>query len=114
MATALELKATEESTYVLNIAFEDEDDVPIIPNSATWTLTDDLGNIVNSRDAEVIPSLAASKDVVLTALDLELATTLHGNHRVFLVEYIYDSTLQNDLAAKSEATFDIENLTKVT
>jgi hypothetical protein len=113
MTTELNLVAIEEGTYVLNIAFKDEDGAAISPNSATWTLTDLNGNVINNKLEQIIAPIAAVKDVVLTGDDLALSTSYYGNERMFLVEYIYDSTLGNDLPAKTQAIFDIENLVKV-
>lgn len=114
MTTELTLKATEEGTYVMNIVFRDEDDVNISPNSANWSLTDLKGNPVNSRTEVNISPIAAVVDVVLSALDLELNPAYAGSERWFIVEYVYDSTLGNDLPAKTQAKFDIEGLVKVT
>lgn len=113
MTTITLEEAVEQSTYVLNIAFADEDKSPITPNSATWTLTDDEGTVINSKDAVPITELSANKDVVLSGNDLAIKDAYYGNTRVFLVEYVYDSSLGNDLPAKTQAYFDIENLVAV-
>jgi hypothetical protein len=112
MTTELPLVAQEEGTYVINAAFKDEDGADVVPDSATWTLSDEEGNIVNSRNEITITGLATSKDIVLSGDDLALTAALHGNTRVFLIEGTYTSTL-GVLPLKEQAKFDIENLVKV-
>ena len=115
MATSLTVDAQEKSTYVVNCAFKDEDGQDVIPTSAVWTLTDEDGTIINSREDVVIASLAASVNIVLTGDDLEIDTGFAGTaqERTITVEAVYDSDLGTGLTLKAAARFNIENLIAV-
>ena len=113
MTTELELVALEEGTYVINAAWLDEDGLPTTPVTAVWTLSDDLGNVVNSREDVVIGALSTSNDILLKELDLAVSTAYHGTKRVFLVKGTYNSTLGSGLPLRVQTEFDIENLVKV-
>jgi len=62
----------EGGTYILQLAFTDETGAAATPTSATVTLTDEQGAIVNSRDDVAISPLAANTYVVLNGNDLLL------------------------------------------
>lgn len=112
MATILEEHAIEESVYVINISFEDEDGSPVTPSAATYTLTDALGNIVNSLDGKAISGLDTNVDVVLQGDDLSLSSNYHDDKRIFTIEYDYVSSL-GALSAKDNVIFYIDNLIPV-
>jgi hypothetical protein len=109
-------KAVEGGTFALNFAFYDEASAAMTPNSLYWTLTDQQGNIVNSRDAVPITSLQTSIDIVLTGNDLavpsgkewfdeiKLFLTLTGN---------YNSDLGNNLQLHDVVEFSMLTLTAV-
>jgi len=109
MTTIISTRAIEESTYVIDLAFKDEDDAEVIPLSATWTLTNTSGTIVNSRLNVVISPMAATATIVLSGDDLALASA-DVETRVLLVESTYNSNLGNNLPNKEECRFEIENL----
>ena len=115
MTTTLTVNAQEKSTYVITVNFKDEDGQDVIPTSATWTLTDEDGTVINSRQGVVISSLAASVDVVLTCADLEIDTGFSGaaQERLFTVEAVYDSSLGTGLCLKAACKFNVENLIAV-
>lgn len=116
MATILTVNAQEKSTYVVTCDFKDEDGQDVIPTSAVWTLTDEDGTPINSREDVAFPSLAASVDIVLTGDDLKIDTGFAGTaqERTFTVEAVYDSSLGTGLTLKAAAKFNIENLIAVT
>ena len=60
------IAATEESTYVATIQFFDLGGVPVAPKLASWTLKDENGSIVNSRNQINIPTPATSNVVVFS------------------------------------------------
>jgi hypothetical protein len=68
----LTTEAVEESTYVITLAFANKAGAAVTPDSATWTLTDGAGTVINSRSGVTIAPLAASVDVVLSGLDLAM------------------------------------------
>jgi hypothetical protein len=108
----LQKRALEESTYVVRIAFYDEEGDAVIPKTLTWTLTDKVGDVVNSRSDVVVSGLDTSVSVVLSGEDLAIST--HPSvDRLILFEGTYDSGLGNDLPFKGAAWFDIEELISV-
>lgn len=104
--------AFEESTYAITISFTDETGAAVTPSSATWTLTDSQGQVVNSRSAVSISSLAASKTIALSGNDLSLAGYF-GVERVLTVEAVYTSSLGSGLPLKQEVHFNITPLLNV-
>ena len=114
MPSTLTINAIEESTFVINVAFTDEDGDATTPTAATWTLTDCDGSIMNSREDVTISSLDTNVDVVLSGDDLALQSSTDDGKRVFLVEGTYDSTLATGLQFKDQCDFYIADLIAVT
>ncbi len=112
MATRLAKTALENSTYVVNVAFKDEDGAAEIPTALTWTLTDETGAIVNARSDVAVAVPAASVDIALTGADLALSTYA-GLERVLTVEATYTSALGAGMTLKDECWFSIEPLVAV-
>jgi hypothetical protein len=106
--------AVEQSSYLIEAAFFDEDDQEVIPNSAKWSLTDTLGNVINSRE-DVVLTPAASVFIVLTGDDLALSTGFTGfsELRVLLIEAIYNSSHAAGLYLKDQLVFPVVNLAKI-
>lgn len=102
--------ATEESTYVVTVAFRDESGASVIPTAVTWTLTNEIGTVINSRD-DVVATPASSINIVLTGDDLSVGE--NGVKRILVVSATYNSTYGTGLSLKAAATFDIENLVAV-
>ncbi len=115
MATILSVNAQEKSTYVITAAFKDENGQDVVPDSATWTLTDEDGTVINSRQDVTISSLAASVNIVLTCADLAVDTGFAGTaqERIITVSATYTSSLGSGLCLKSAAKFNVENLISV-
>lgn len=111
MPTLLSTLAVEESTYVITATFTDEDGTSVVPSSVTWTLTDNRGNVINSRSA-VSATPAASIDIVLTGDDLAIGT--NGTDRVVTIDATYNSDAGTGLKLKEECEFSIHNLLNVT
>lgn len=110
MATTLSVEAIEQSTYVITVNFYDEDSLAVVPNEASWTLTDEAGNVINSREDVAIEALAASVDVVLSGDDLAVAGATEAG-RIFTVAGTYDSSLGSDLPFRDHVRFVVEGLT---
>ena len=127
MATELTGIAKEESTYVVNAAFTDEDGDAVVPASMVWSLTDKDASIVNSREDVAVTPLASSSDIVLSGDDLvvtadEITEALQdpniGIDPILVDRFItfvgtYDSTLGNGLPLTGEFKFKIENYVNV-
>jgi len=105
MATNLSLLAPEQGTYVINAVFTDEDSASVVPDSLTWTLTDNRGTVINSR-LDVSATPAASVDILLTGADLDIDD---GAERQILIEGTYTSTLGSGLPIKEQAHFWIDD-----
>jgi len=105
----LTTEANELSTYVVRFTFRDENGDLLVPTSLTWTLTDVLGAVVNSRTKQVVSPTSSVVDILLTGSDLALGT-FAGTKRVLTVEGKYTSALGSDLALKDDVTFVIRPL----
>lgn len=114
MPVRLTDKAVERSTFVLTISFYDENGELVTPTSATWTLTDSAGDIINSREDVTISSLSSTVNVVLSGLDLALSDSVSDPVRKMLVKGAYNSTLGTGLPLRDQITFEIDNLTGLT
>lgn len=113
MPTTLSISANEKSTIVITVACADEDGSAVTPVSATWTLTDVDGTVINSRSS-VSLTPAASMDVVLYGSDLAFQTGESGTvKRVLTIETTYNSDAGSNLPHKDQATFDLEDLAAV-
>lgn len=101
----------EKSTAVVRVTFFDENGNNATPTSVTWTLTNDLGTVVNSRE-DVVSTPGTYVDILLYGDDLDIGS--YGQNRVLTVKSIYDSSLGNDLPLNGEFRFAIEDLLKIT
>lgn len=110
MPTSITTRAVDQSTYVVNCAFKDENGAAVTPDSITWKLTDDAGNVINGRSAVAVAAPAASIDIVLSAGDLDYSD---GAARVLTVLAVYDSTLGSNLPLKDSVRFMVSDLVAV-
>lgn len=110
MTIKLANPAVEQSTYIVTVEFFDSDGISVTPKIAQWTLKDEDGAVVNSRDAVDLPTPEATEYIALTGNDLALPDTAKP-FRYLLVEAQYDSvTYGNDLWLREEFKFKITNL----
>jgi len=115
-ANGANVEANEKSTLGIVIDFTDDDGAAVAPTSATWTLTDNSGNIINSQEDIVIASPASSETITLSDNDLQILsneTTLENVGRRFLIEAVYDSSLGTGLSLRDSCFFVIRNLAAV-
>ncbi len=97
--------AREESTFIVAIAFTDENDSSVVPETIVWSLTDVSGDIINDR--ENIPvTPAASINIVLSGDDLALPDSTDPG-RVLSVLATYNSSLGDDLPITESYRFNI-------
>jgi len=108
--------AVEKSTYIVTLTFKDEDNDPVTPATGTWTLTDEDGTVINSREDVAIGSLDTSVDVVLSADDLAVSSGFTGvsEKRIFTFEGTYNSDLGVGLPLKDQLIFPVYNLGAIT
>ncbi len=102
----------EGETGYVNLAFTDEDETAVVPDSATYTLYNEVtGAVINSRSAIVIGSLAASIDLELEPDDnviVDSSKSLEAH--ILFVQWVYNT----DKVGHEEYRFFVRNLTKVT
>jgi len=117
MQTIINTKAKEKSTYVITVAFSDENGDALVPKTMKWSLTDTSGTVINARDQVVVAVPAASNDIVLSGDDLQIKSLEVSQDtvvRVLIIEATYNSDLGSDLSVNDDAGFEIENLVKIT
>jgi len=108
MPIILDEKANERSSYFPIITFRDEPGALVVPITATWTLLDGLGAVVNARNNVPISPLASVVTLVLHGADL--AVGVAGVARDLVIQSTYNSTLGNGLENNEVIHFDIEPL----
>ena len=111
MAVSILDNVNEKSTKVIPVSFQDEDEAAVTPNSISWTLTNETGTIINSRE-NVSVTPASTINIVLSGDDLAIGD--NGMSRRLLVYALYDSAYGSDLSLRAVAKFDINNLVAVT
>lgn len=104
----------EKSTIKVTCAWKNAAGTAVTPDSATWTLTDEGGDTINSRSEISIAAPSTTNDVVLSGDDLALQSTTENGKRFFMAEAIYDSDEGNDLPLKDQLTFYVKDLLNVT
>jgi hypothetical protein len=83
--------------------------VAIVPNMLTWTLSDDQGNVINSRkDVPIIP--ASSVSIVLSGNDLMLIEPFDDYVRILTVNGTYSSIDGQNLTLAGQYLFGITAL----
>lgn len=104
--------AVERSTYVVTVSFADENGTAVVPATATWTLTDAAGTVINNRSAVSLAPMAAGKEIVLSDADLSLTGSVPAE-RVLTILATYTSTLGAGLTFKDEIRFVLTGLATV-
>lgn len=90
----IEEVAKERSTFFVTAEFIDEDDIPFIPTSLFWKMTDMAGNVVNGHSAEEI----VSKTVTATDSGGKLLLSYSGDITNFSkVRFLTTGTLPGGL-----------------
>ncbi len=116
MPVELDVTAAEKGVLIVDLTVRDEDGDLVTPTTLTWTLTDSLGVVVNSRSA-VSLTPASTASIVLQGDDLALSDSYYDTTRRLLIEGTYSSTIDGtsytDLPLKQEFSFDIADLVGV-
>lgn len=102
--------AAEESTYVVTVSYTDEDGAAVTPNTVTWTLKDEDGNVVNSRLNVSIATPGTSNDIVLYGDDLAILKGKSLEKRILSIDADYDSAAGSGLPLHGEVAFFVQNL----
>lgn len=104
----------EKGTFVIQSDWKDDAGAATTPTAATWTLTDEDGTVINSREDVVISSLSTTNYIVTTGDDNALQSATDNGKRVVTVEFTYTSDRGSGLKGKDEYIYWIENLLNVT
>ena len=110
MSIKLTTNASERGTYVILATCYNEATPPVAvtPVTFTWTLTDEYGAVVNSRqDVSATPSTSIA--IVLTNADLQITGNENGN-RHLAIEATYNSTYGTGLSLTGSAEFTIDSI----
>lgn len=117
MPTKLTTDANEESTYVINVAFTDEDGTAVVPDSVEWSLHDEDGDVINSKSAQS-ETPASNIDITLSGDDLSIQsgeTRQYKARRKVTVEAVVDlANGVNNQPLIDVAEFDVINLAYIT
>lgn len=115
MPITLSTNAVEESTYVLTITLKDHNGDKIDDSDVTslkWSLTDENGTVINSREDVEITSPTNTESIALTGDDLALSGV--SRTRIVTFEATYDGgDLGATLYLKESAKFQIDDLVYV-
>lgn len=106
-----DLTANEGGSKVVTAVFTDEDGADVVPNSVNWTLVNEAGSVINSRE-NVVVSVAQSVSIVLSGDDLPWygakITDTYPIYVSFNVEY--DSVLESDVPLVEEQKINVRNI----
>lgn len=118
MPTNLTTEVIEQSTAAITITFEDTAGNAFQPDTLTWTLTDELGVVINDREEVEFAVMAESMTVILSGDDLQIQDREQADEtctRKVTFQGTYDSDLSEDLLPfVDECTFTLRNLIYVT
>ena len=104
----------EEGSLVISMTFRDEDLSLVKPQTLTWTLTDESGAVVNSKENIAVTGsdLDTTVNVALTGDDLAIIAGV-GLLRIFTIKGTYDSTYGTGLNLTDVVKFNISDLKAV-
>ena len=113
MPGAIKETAIEQSSFKVSVTFYDESGNAVSPDTMTWTLTDEDGSVVNSRENVTISDPSSSENILLQGDDL----AVDGNDpvkRIVTFEGTYTSAeFGAGLPLIDESTFTIIPITIV-
>ena len=111
----LKIMAQEKATYLIEVNLLDEQGAAVTPLSATWSLTDYAGTVINSRSQIPFGVLGSDMEAVLTGDDLALLATDDDDRvpRCFTIEATYNSAAGSNLPLKQEAWFYLNRLVAI-
>jgi len=105
-------KVAEKSTVTFTAAFTDENDAAATPDSIVWSLSDEDGTIINSREDVAATSGTSTVDITLSGDDLALPNR-NKLKRKLTIEAIVDLDVGDNKPVNGELTFYIEDLTNI-
>lgn len=105
----LNTPAIEQSTYLIDVSFTDQNGAPVTPSTVSWSLCRDDGTYVNNRNAVAITP-ASTVTVVLSGVDLALDAPADSQMRVLVVTAVANTTYGVALPFVSETSFQIQHV----
>lgn len=108
MTFIISTKATEGSTFFVDVSFTDENGTAFTPDTLFWSLTDAFGNIVNDREDVEITTPAATERIMLSGDDLVVDEPFDSAKRYIIVHGTYTSGEVEELPFRDWALFDID------
>jgi len=113
MPTDITTRALPNGTFVITVAFFDDDGSAVTPNDpTTWSLKDTAGNIINSRE-DVAITEDTTVDIVLQGADLAATGVNDDGIRILSVDGTYDSDAGSDLPLDNSSQFVVDTLLPV-
>ena len=109
----LAIKAGERSRYRIDAVVYTTSGETVVPTSLKWTLTDNSGNVINSRKGVVMISPADPTPILLYGADLGIAGTESEVERVLLIEATYNEPGYTGLPYNKEYRFMVKNFLSV-
>jgi hypothetical protein len=101
----------DRGTKIVTITFYDENDQIVQPTSATWTLVDEYGRVINNHNRDPVSPIANTYDITLYNDDHAYQD---GDKRHLIIEAIYDNGVVADLTMKQQATWEVIDLPFIT
>jgi hypothetical protein len=99
----------EKTTYVVNLAFKDENEAPVTPNSAQYSLYNYTANF-NVKDLTTITITGSNVDLEIPYSDNSIIKSTNDYEVMLLtVQYVFDT----DKRGTSEHRYLIKNLKKI-
>jgi hypothetical protein len=103
----------EGSAAAFACTFADEDGLPATPLAITWSLTDEHGVVINSRDHVVVAAMSNPSTIVIDAADTQLSGPDDTGLRLLTVMWTYTSAHAAGLHGTAEFWFSIAPLVAV-
>lgn len=110
VTTKLATLIPEKGTARFTATFTDDTGSAATPTAVTWTLTDKIGNVINSRE-DVTATAGSTVTIVLSGADLAIGS--NGRDRILTIEGTYNSDAGSGLPLKTEAHFQLYDLKAV-
>jgi hypothetical protein len=107
-----DILATEGGSVFVTAEFTDRNESDVVPNSITWSLTDEDGDIINSREDIAIVTPAASVTIEISGDDLPWEGNYPSElyYLYVLFKAVYDEADATDVPQNQEKRIAVSNL----
>jgi hypothetical protein len=111
MPVTLSIEAIEQSSYIVKATFTDELGASMTPSTLKYTLTNEDGDVVNSREDVSLSIATGYAYIVLSGDDLAVSGDKELNGRTITLEGTYNSSITGgSLPFKDSIHFSVRNL----